>query len=505
MQWLTSFGPVGKVLYTIILVIEVLLVFNLMILVHEWGHFLAARWRGLKVEAFYIWFGKPLWKKTINGVEYGLGSIPAGGFVKLPQMAPMDAIEGASSSDEPLPPIKPLDKIIVAFAGPLFSFLLAVFFAFLVMWLGKPEGEDSRSTVIGYVAKESLAEKAGLKIGDVVKTVDGTPVSRFEGQVDSVRWAIFASEGETIHFQVQREGQPELLDFQVQARDKAKEKKLAWWEHIFRRPTLRDVGIRGLQTPTVGKIQLHSPAHEAGLKPGDQVLSANGISLLNPSQLGYYLSEEKPASVQLVVRREGQTDFTVDLAPRPPDLNPSNDPEYNRPMVGIEWDLAGKRVLNKIGVLTQISEASRAMYNTISKMVAANSDITPAQMSGPLGIGRVYFQILQDSYPLHLVLWFSVVLNINLAIMNMLPFPVLDGGHITIAAMEAIRRKPVHLRLLEVVQTVCVLALLGFFVFVSLKDVGDIFGVRKRGDQQEVQLPRWLPKNERPAAATPAP
>jgi regulator of sigma E protease len=149
MQWLSSLGTFGEVLRVIILIFGVLLVFNLMILVHEWGHFLAARWRGLKVEAFYIWFGKPIWRKTINGVEYGLGSIPAGGFVKLPQMAPMDAIEGASSSGEPLPPIKPLDKIIVAFAGPLFSFGLACVFALLVSWLGKPQSEAFVTTTIG--------------------------------------------------------------------------------------------------------------------------------------------------------------------------------------------------------------------------------------------------------------------------------------------------------------------------------------------------------------------
>ena len=74
MDWLSSLGTAGEIIRVVILVAEVLLVFNLMILVHEWGHFLAARWRGLKVEAFYIWFGKPLWKKTINGVEYGLAS-----------------------------------------------------------------------------------------------------------------------------------------------------------------------------------------------------------------------------------------------------------------------------------------------------------------------------------------------------------------------------------------------------------------------------------------------
>src|SRR5207244_12654775 len=98
-----------------LLLLEVVILFNLLIAVHELGHFLAARWRGLFIEQFGIWFGKPLWKKKINGVLYSLGSIPAGGFVKLPQLAPMDIIEGKADLDrETLPPISAIDKIIVA-------------------------------------------------------------------------------------------------------------------------------------------------------------------------------------------------------------------------------------------------------------------------------------------------------------------------------------------------------------------------------------------------------
>jgi len=107
----------------ILISLEVLALFNLLIVVHEIGHFLAARWRGLYIEKFGIWFGKPLWKKTINGVQYSLGSLPFGGFVALPQLAPMDIIEGKADVDRAqLPKISALDKIIVAFAGPLFSF-----------------------------------------------------------------------------------------------------------------------------------------------------------------------------------------------------------------------------------------------------------------------------------------------------------------------------------------------------------------------------------------------
>src|SRR3954469_24065250 len=179
--------------------LEVLLLFNLLIFVHELGHFLAARWRGLKVDRFAIWFGKPIWKTKINDVEYVLGSIPAGGYVSLPQMASMEAIEGkGESSGQALPNISTLDKIIVAFAGPLFSFLLALAFAVVVMVVGRPVSESERTTVIGYVAKGGPADEAGLRPGDRITAIDGRPVTKFSGMGDSVMWRIVRSEQEVL-------------------------------------------------------------------------------------------------------------------------------------------------------------------------------------------------------------------------------------------------------------------------------------------------------------------
>src|SRR6184192_4286252 len=166
----------------ILISLEVLALFNLLIVVHEVGHFLAARWRGLYIEKFGIWFGKPLWKKTINGVQYSLGSLPFGGFVALPQLAPMDIIEGKADVDRArLPKISALDKIIVAIAGPLFSLLLALCFAVIVWAVGHPVSEADSTTVIGYVAPDSPARKAGLEPGDKILSVDGKPVRRFLG------------------------------------------------------------------------------------------------------------------------------------------------------------------------------------------------------------------------------------------------------------------------------------------------------------------------------------
>ena len=484
----------------------VIVVFNFMILVHELGHFLAAKWRGLKIEKFYIWFGKPIWKKTINGVEYGLGSIPAGGFVALPQMAPMDAIEGKSGeSREKLPAISHMDKIIVAFAGPLFSFLLACFFAVLVWFFGKPESESATTTEIGYVLKDSAAEKAGLKPGDVIKFIDDKPVRSFGGLVDSVRWLIVASEGENIKFTVERDGRS--LDIPVKAEKPEVDKDMPWWKGLFTRPPFREVGIAGKETPMVGALMddhPYSPAEQAGVKPNDLFLKVDGIPLRSIVQLGEYI-EANPGKTLAIELQRGKEIMTVNVTPRLPDQRPK---DYNRAVIGVKWDMQGKRTLSHPKPWTQVSDAGRTMAQTLGAVFSRKSDVSPQHLSGFIGITRVYYSLFQDKYGWLLVLWFSVVLNVNLAILNMLPFPVLDGGHITMALIEAIRRKPINIRILEVVQTACVLTLLGFMVFVSFKDTGDLFGagqksakdVKKAEVQKEESVqPKFLAPEKRAA------
>src|SRR5262245_38670744 len=261
-----------SILKVIFIILEVLLLFNLLIFVDELGHFLAARWRGLKIDRFAIWFGKPIWKTNINGVEYALGCIPAGGYVSLPQMATMEAIEGkGESSGQPLPPISALDKIIVAFAGPLFSFLLALVFAVIVMIVGRPVSESERTTVIGYVAKGGPADEAGLRPGDRILTVDGKPVTKFSGMGDSVMWRIVRSEHDVIPVTVDREGKV------FTAYPKPSKEKTKIWE----RKSLRKIQIGPAYELIVAEMATNSPAKLAGLLPGDHLLSVNGNKLYN--------------------------------------------------------------------------------------------------------------------------------------------------------------------------------------------------------------------------------
>jgi regulator of sigma E protease len=455
------------------------LLFNLLIFVHELGHFLAGRWRGLKIERFAIWFGKPIWKKKVNGIEYALGWIPAGGYVSLPQMAPMEMLEGKSETpQESLPSISALDKIIVAFAGPLFSFLLAGVFACVIFMIGRPVGEGETTTTIGYVEKGGPADQVGLKVGDQILEVDHRPVTKFGGMGDSVRWRVVRSEGEKIPIKVKR-GE-DILNFECGF---IKEKTRA-----LERKSLRQIGIEPAYTAIVSDVYPNSPAVQAGLQAGDEILAVNGIKLYSPAGLGEYIESRgqskltldvlrpaPPASHSAAVKPEGKL-LQVSLIPEIP-LTTKEVPLTNsasaKPRIGIAWDRNGKIKLSRPGVVEQLSSSVDAMVSTFGALLSPKSDIKAQHLSGPLKITNIFYQLLQGEHGWRMAIWFSVILNVNLALLNLLPVPVLDGGHITLAVIEAARRKPVNPRILSFVQTACAILIIGYMLYISFFDVQD--------------------------------
>ena len=481
----------------IVVLFLVLLIFNLIIVVHEWGHFLAARWRGLKIEKFQIWFGKPLWKKTINGVQYGLGTIPAGGFVALPQMAPMEMLEGAAEDGAKLEPISAMDKIIVAFAGPLFSFGLAVVFAFIVWGVGKPVSRAGNSTTVGVVLKDGPADKAGIRSGDTIKRIDGQPVDTFSGMVDSVTWAIIASKGDEIIFEIERDG--EEISIPVEAAKLEKDER-PWYRKIFKRPSFRKVGIGPEVTPIIaGEPKPNSPAKVGGLKKGDVITHMDGEKLYSYSHMLQSINTKKLQEVDLTITR-GTEETVITLMPRIPDklgdytaeelgLQPGFDPLPDEDRAEIDKQITIKHV----DPYTQISETLKTMYNTLTAVFSPKSDVKASHLSGAVGIIDVYQRLLQSPDGWRLVLWFSVLLNINLAILNMLPIPILDGGHIVMAIIEGILNKPINLRVLELVNSACAIFLIGFMLYVSGFDTGDI--IRRVSGDQEKEPWGFLPQD----------
>jgi regulator of sigma E protease len=477
MEWLSSLGFFGSALRFIILMLEVILVFNLMILVHEWGHFLAAKWRGLKIEKFYIWFGKPIWKKNINGVEYGLGSLPFGGFVALPQMAPMDAIEGKVEDRDALPPITALDKIIVAFAGPLFSFLLACVFALLVGWVGMPK-RFNPVTTLGYIKPDSAGEKAGLKPGDKVLTIDGTPITSWDGPIDSLRERIAFSQGQTIEFVVEREGESKPIKltsgFSVEKGG------------LLQRSGLRTVGVGPKFEFDVGEVKPNSPAAKVGIQKGDSITHLNGQLVMTPAAIDSFFDGKPEAVAKLKIKRGDQT-LDVDLTVAKPDAPAGYDTPLHGMLYGSPADAESKQ-LTYPNWIASIKQASTMMARTLSGLFTAGDNVSLEHLSGPLKIGSIYYNLFKENDGWRMVLWFSVILNVNLALMNLIPFPVLDGGHIVMGIAEMIRRRPiVQMKWLEILQTACALMLFGFMIYVTWFDAWDLAGNGKKSKSE----PKW--------------
>lgn len=471
------------VVKTVLIILEVLLLFNLLIFVHELGHFLAARWRGLKVERFAIWFGKPIWKTKIGGVEYCLGTIPAGGYVSLPQMAPMDIIEGkGDEAQEPLPAISPLDKIIVAFAGPLFSFLLAIAFAVVVWGVGKPVDAD-KTTTIGWVDLNGPAWKAGLRPGDRILEVDGQPVSQFAPPAqDSVTWRIIASEGTNIPIKYVRNGQ-EQMAYPVPIRRETK-----WHE----RKALRQILIAPAHEGFVHEVASNSPAAHAGLQRGDKVIALNGApiySVLSVLHLEESMTNGTPQPVTFtVVRGTNQFDKTL-VAEKP--VKPAD----SKPSFGVLAWLTSTNTAQMAHPtpMEQIEASVGQIVGTLRVLVSRKSEVGVQQLGGAVMIIRVYKNLFENENGWRLVLWFSVIMNVNLALLNLLPLPVLDGGHITLALIEMIRRRPVSGKILNYIQSAFAVALIGFMIFIAFYDTGDWIRAGRR-EAKESQVPVFAPK-----------
>ena len=407
------------ILHYLFIALEVVLIFNLLIGVHELGHFLAAKWRGLKIDRFAIWFGKPIWKTTIGGVEFALGWIPAGGYVALPQMATMEAIEGkAETPVAQLPNVSPLDKIIVAFAGPLFSFLLAFVFAIVVWQVGKPVSTAGDSTVLGWVVPDGPAAKAGLLAGDKILEVDGNPVSHYAPPAqDSIKWRVITSQGTNIAIKYLRDGKVAMA-YPVPFHRPNK-----WYE----RKSLRQIMIDAAVPALVGDTFTNSPAAKAGLKPGDEIVAVNGEKIYSYDaliQLEEDMTNGPIKPVTLTVHR-GKDNFDLALLAAKP-IQPTNA----TPSFGIEWQVDTNVAIAHPSPLEQIHDSAGQIFATISALFEPKGEIGVQQLGGPVMIVRVYYNLFQDDDGWRRVLWFSVILNVNLALLNMLPLPVLDGGHI---------------------------------------------------------------------------
>jgi len=482
---------INTILKAAYVTIVVLILFGATIFVHELGHFLFARRYKLRIERFSIGFGPKIWGYTKDGVDYRISVFPFGGYVALPQMAPLDE-EEAKKFDPPLEHAKPFHKIIVAVAGAAFNIAFALLLALLIWWVGKPVDASDLDLTIGYVP-DKLTEyrdrqpqtrpcpeyEAGLRVGDKIVAINDAPVADWT----DVAQAVAFSRREAIRLEYLRDGEQRAAEFKPER------------SRVF---GVRLLSAQPRSTPKIDKIEPNQPADGVGLQQNDEIVEVDDIRVLSGGHLLDLVAERRDQPTEFKIRRnEQELAFTI---------TPRYDAEHKKTRIGVRFSPHTEQHTIYPDPWKQFKEVILMMANTINALVHhKQTGVGAKDLSGPVGIGHALWVMIPTD--IRLGVSFTVLLNINLALINLLPIPVLDGGHIMFALFEWIRRKPIGYKFAAVTQTAFAVLLIGFILYVTYHDFLRLFriaGLSDRGAQQE--QPAEKPASTTPpAGGTPAP
>jgi len=446
------------------------------IFVHELGHFLAAIWRGLKVTRFSIGFGPVLWSKTYKGVQYCICALPLGGYVALPELGHIEAIEGKAEEPREKRKISWTSKVIVLVAGAVFNVLFALGLATILYFAGIPDASAKNTTQVGYVPPQlklstgveipNPAWEAGLKRGDTILEVDGQSVEKWQDV------EVYIAVG-VQHNEDGKASSTLLVD------RNGKELELTLLPARISDDFKRFGGMFPVIEPVVKNVVPGFPAAVTGIRPGDEFIEVNGEPVVTAMQLSEAISANPEGPIQLkVLRKKDDANETFDVA-----LSPKYNPTYEMNMIGVDWGRV--HYIKGVSPFKQVYSVVKLTFITLSRMVHPQSDVGLSDATGVVGMGKIMYDSAKTG--MRHILFIVILINVNLAILNLLPVPVLDGGHIVFATLEKLRGKPVPQNLMMTLQGTFILLLLTFMVFVSINDVKRFFLSSEPAAQEERQ------------------
>jgi len=426
-----------------------LFVLGVLIFVHELGHFLAARRVGVRVLTFSLGFGPKLVKVVRGDTEYCISAVPLGGYVKMAGESPDDPRSGAP--DEFMSKSK-WERFQILIMGPVMNILLAVVVLAIVLAQGAevPAFED-KSPLVGDVEKGSVAEKAGIQRGDRLLTIAGEEVPTW----NDVGMAVATKPNRDIPITFSRDGRTQSVTVRPVAQGKYE---------------MGDIGVLPDVSPHVRSVVSGDPADRAGIKAGDVVVAVNGERMVFARHLAEAISKNANNQIDLLIRRGGAEQH-ISVTPQL---------RGDRGLIGVS--ISEETRTFKPGPMEAVwlsvkqnASSSGLIFKTLAGLFTGSTSVR--QLQGPVGIAQLSGESAEAGWVSLLSL--MAVISLNLGLLNLMPVPVLDGGHILIMALEGVARRDFSMQVKEKMLLAGFLVLMVLMVTVIYNDLTRISWIER--------------------------
>ena len=427
---------------------------GLLVILHELGHFIAAKLCGVRVEAFSFGFGPRLFGFKYGGTDYKVCLLPLGGFVKMTGENPTEESADEIASDPAAFTSHPRwQRILIGLAGPTVNLLLCLVLMFIYYaFINEVPAFTVKSTTVEWVTPDSPAAVAGIQTGDIVRSFGGVNNPTWEPQVYE---QIKLSPGQYVPVTVERGGQTLTLSLLVPMAAKAED---------------FDIGDTGMQPQylpgpiQVAQVMPGTPAEQAGLRGGDQIEAVDGHAFHSTNTLLAYMQWEQGKPMTLTLLRNGAT-VQITAAPTKTDTRwmlgfaPQPVPIRDQPLPFFAaWKKSGIFFRNNSMIVAEV----------LNRLFTRRLSVS--QLMGPVGIARAAGEAAEmDGWMPKFGL--ASEISLQLGILNLLPFPILDGGMILLLLIESILRHDISLAIKERIYTAAFVVLMAFFAFVLFNDV----------------------------------